>query len=143
MTNELDDRELWVSLYWARFCEGDKTAPLKALKRCFKEGWTVPSWVRAAIVDAVKRVERYEGTWNDVFGDPHHGRKVTHLRREQKLRWEVFNGVMKLRRQKPKPKDIFLTVGNDLGIGERTCKRYFDDINKYLAEAKRQKRASK
>src|SRR5262245_13744191 len=114
----IDDRELWMSLYLRKFEEGDKTAIMQALKRCFKEGWEVPAWTAAAFKEAVTRVERYEGTWNDVFGDPHHGRKLTHLRREQKLRWEVFNGVVKLRRQKPKPKDIFLTVGKDLGIGE-------------------------
>jgi hypothetical protein len=68
-------------------------------------------------------------SWDDVLGKPHKKRKLEQLQKECRLRYQVAKRVIELRRQKPKPRDIFQIVADENGISRAVCKRYFDREN--------------
>ena len=124
-----DDYELMLEVYESAFEAGDKSALMKAVHKCLAVGRLPPAWATTAFCEAFRRVQRYEvADWNEVFGKPHHRKKIAALRRERDMKLEVFRRVRQLRRQRPKPPDIFRQVAAEMHISPATCKRYFDGL---------------
>lgn len=131
-----DDDNLMLEVYQGNFEHGDQMSLILALKHCLKRSQPVPEWAATALLAAIGQVQNYEATsWDEVFGVPHPGRKVDQLRIERRLRWEVLHRVTKYRRQKPKPKDIFRVVAEELNISPATCKRYFDNLHRWFRKS--------
>jgi hypothetical protein len=87
-------------------------------------------------------------SWDDVFGKPHKGprkgRQVEALRRERALSYWVAKRVLELRRQRPKPKNIFQKVADESKpkISRATCKRYFERERKTLKKGPHSERTA-
>jgi hypothetical protein len=126
------DESCMLEIYECDYAEGDKSAALVALAHCFKHDLPIPEWVKDAVSDSVRRFRKFDfESWDEVFGKPHRGRKVSHLRRERALKWEVFGRVQAKRRERPKPPDIFQIVADELKISRATCRRYFDGLHRF------------
>jgi len=112
-----------------KFKGGQKRALIDALLTCIYSlpEKPIPEWARLEFALAVYAVTAARAkSWDDVFGKPHRGRKIAQVRKQHDFRYEVTARVWKLRWQRPRPKDIFGTVGEEFGISSATCKRYFD-----------------
>jgi hypothetical protein len=132
-----DSDELMLTVWEDRYARGDHMALMKALRCCLANRLAVPSWAVAAFCNGVRSVERLDaGSWDDVFGKPHKGRKLGRLRAKRDLQLEVFRRVQQMRKERPKPINIFQRVADKLNISRATCKRYFDEINR-LSKPKR------
>jgi hypothetical protein len=110
------------------FSAGRKRAVLDALLvcNCSLPQKPVPQWAARAYAKIMHDVLTARATsWDDGFGKPHPKRKIEQIRQERALRSKVFRRVMQLRRQKPKPEDIFAKVATEMKIGRPTVKRYF------------------
>jgi hypothetical protein len=112
------------------FASGNKNALISAMYMCVKYGHPFPSWAVAAFIEAYERVEfNFEHrSWDEVFGRPSSkGRKLQAIKQRDQIAWEVYRRVRDLRARRPKPRDIFETVGCEFKISTATAKRYFDD----------------
>jgi hypothetical protein len=124
------------------FDAGDKRALPHALCECVCSypQKPVPEWVRQEFAKAMYAITMARAaSWDDVFGKPHSawtdvsgkthkGHQVEALRQERALSYWVVKRVHELRRQKPKPKEIFQKVANEAKprISREACKRYFE-----------------
>ena len=114
-----------------QFDAGDKRALPHALCECTCSypAKRVPKWLRQEFAKAMYAVTMAKAaSWDDVLGKPHKGRQVEALRNERALSYWVVKRVLELRRQKPRPKDIFQKVADEAKprISRATCKRYFE-----------------
>ena len=121
-----------LEVYEGGFNAGDQASLMRAIRQCLAAREIPPNWAADALCEAIRRVERFEvASWDEVFGKPHKGRKVSNIRKERALRWEVLKRVHELRRLRPKLPDIFGMVAKDLNISRATCKRYFDNLYRF------------
>ena len=74
-------------------------------------------------------------SWDEVFGEPHPGRKLPLLRKWKQKRWAVYFKIDALRAQKPKPKDIFALVAEEFETTPGTAKRWFDECRAELEQS--------
>jgi hypothetical protein len=126
----------------SQFYAGDKRALPHALCECvcsYPEK-PAPEWARQELAKAMYAVTMARAaSWDDVLGKPHSswvdvsgkthkGHQVEALRLERALSYWVVKRVLELRRQKPKPKDIFQKVADTAKprISRAACKRYFE-----------------
>lgn len=131
------DHDIEMAALKLQFDDGQKAAPLCALDVCLssRPQKPVPQWAIEALGKALYDVTMAKAaSWDDVFGKPHKKRKRAQLQTEYRLRSHVAKRVMELRRQKPKPKDIFQKVADHFKIGRPTCKRYFEREMKRLSK---------
>jgi hypothetical protein len=127
-----DDVALMCEAYESSFNAGDQQSLMLAIRKCLAARETPPDWAADALCEAIRRVERFEAvSWDEVLGKPHKGRKIDCIRSELAVRWTVFARVHQLRKQRPKPRDIFSIVANELNISRATCKRYFENLYGY------------
>ena len=127
-----DDYELMLEVYEGAFEAGDKEALMLAVRQCLGAGRLPPAWATRALCEAIRQVQRYEAAgWDEVFGKPHHRRKITALRRESDMRWKIFQRVHQFRRHRPKPPDIFGQVAREMNSSPATCKRVFEGLYRF------------
>jgi hypothetical protein len=133
MPDELpDEYELMSEVYESAFKDGDKAALMQAVHKWLAAGRLPPAWATTALCEAIRRVQRYEAAdWNEALGKPHHQKKITALRRERDMRWEILKRVTQLRRQRPKPPDIFSQVAAEMHISRATCKRFYERMYEF------------
>jgi hypothetical protein len=122
-----------------RYEEGDKAALLKAINECAGSGVLIPDWAAKAFKASYRAAawEFKHRSWDNVFGQPHKSKNLHAARQARKLRQAVYDRVGQLRATRPKPRDIFQTVADELDISSaRTAKRYFDNFrNFYFGDA--------
>ena len=131
------DAEVLLAVCEGRFVKGDQAALLDAVNWCAVHGVPLLCWAATAF-EAAYRSVKYDlqhYSWDDVFGRPHAGRKLSALQKHNKLCWIVYQRVQMLRARKPKPPEIFQKVAADFDISVATCKRYYDDRKAWLEEA--------
>jgi len=122
-----------------RFLAGERIALMEAIYWCIEprpldDALPIPDWAAAAFKEAVWPVmSTYTiDSWDSVFGRPHPSRKLDQLRKRQLLEFEIFARVWRLRRQRPKPKDIFQIVADEFGISRPLCKKWFDELQQQI-----------
>jgi hypothetical protein len=76
---------------------------MKGIALCLDAGEPLPEWVLEGLGEAIEHVKTFEvKSWDEVFGKPHHGRKVSHLRREAELKSLVLDRFRKLKEERAK-----------------------------------------
>jgi len=122
----------------ANFRAGDMTALLISIYWSARLGKPIELWAAVEFCKAFEKVMHHFGasSWDDVFGKPLPGAKLSALQKERQLRRPVYYDVRRLRAQKPKPKNIFRTVAAKYEISERTAKRYFDGVCHELEQSR-------
>jgi hypothetical protein len=94
----------------------------------------VPEWATLGLAKALYAIAMAQATsWDDVFGNPHKGRKVAQLQKERALRYKVAKRVLDLRQRNPKPRNIYQVVAAEFKISCATCKRYFEREMKWFS----------
>src|SRR4051812_17211287 len=103
-----------MSKFETRFASGDKSAILDAVYHAARFGAALPEWAASAFQNAYKavRVNFDLRSWDDAFGKPGRGRKLAANKQRAQLAWAVYWRVRETRELKPKPQDIFDTVGS-------------------------------
>jgi hypothetical protein len=95
---------------------GDKSALLKTIYAAFVLREPVPEWAARAFVDACDFV-RMGGarSWDEVFGDPHLGRKISSVALENR-KYEIHRRVSELHENgEPIDEGLFERVGREMG----------------------------
>lgn len=131
------DHDAEMAAFELQFDGGQKHAFLHVLDVCLssRPQKPVPQWAVEALAKALHDIAMAKAvSWDEVLGKPHKKRKIAQLRNELGLRYQVTKRVIELRRQKPKPQDIFQKVADHFKIGRATCKRYFDSEMKWLSK---------
>ena len=120
-----------------QFDGGKKAAFLYALDVCLsaRPQKPIPQWAVTALGQALYVIAMAKAaSWDDVLGKPHKKRKLAQLQKEYRLRYQVAKRVIELRRQRPKPRNIFQKVADENRISRQTCKRYFDREMNWLSK---------
>lgn len=126
--SELND-EILLQHYQRRFAEGDRKELLPALRLCLDRGYSVPAWLRTALIEGIGRVELGHVTsWDNIFGSAKviagRGRKV---RIATKVLEEVVASEGKHRGKKIANKFTDV-IGPKLGVSGGTAKRFYYEI---------------
>ena len=113
--------------------EGEKAALLSAINRCAEAGVPIPDWAADAFRKNYRATawEFEHRSWDDVFGKPNRGKNLRSARKARNLRLAVYDRMQQLRATRPKPRDIFQIVADELRISKRTAKRYFENFRKF------------
>jgi len=108
--------------------QGNRRPLLNALGFCLDYDIPIPEWLAEAFSDALSAVDSFEArSWDDVFGKPHHGRKIAAKGRQKKLRMLVWHRVQTLSATRPIDQGLFEQVGKGLGISGAVAKRLYYD----------------
>ena len=114
------DHDAEMAAFKLLFDGGKKHAFLHVLDVCLssRPQKPVPQWAVEALANAVYDIATAKASsWDDVFGKPHKKRKMVQLRKERDgLGYRVAKRVIELRREKPKPRNIFKIVADENGI---------------------------
>ncbi len=123
----IENANVQLTEYKHEFDKGDRSAILDAIWACAICDCPMPEWLAHAFEKCYGSVIfKFEyGSWDDVFGKPNKGRKLTALRRNRKLQFPVVLRVRELRAQKPKPKNIYAHVGREFGISAAEVKKLY------------------
>lgn len=131
------DHDAEMAAFKVQFDGGKKAAFLYALDVCLsaRPQKPVPEWAVTALAKALYVIAMAKAaSWDDVLGKPHEYGKLAQLQKECRLRYKVAKRVLELRRQKPKPRDIFQIVAKENTISRGVCKRYFDHEMKWFSK---------
>lgn len=115
------------------FRGGRRRAALDAIYICIcsRPQKPVPQWASQALAMGLHEIAMAKaGSWDDVFGKPHHGRKLSLIRKSRPLHWPVFARVEQLKRQKPKPRHIYSVVAGEFKIEVSSVKTYHRHVLK-------------
>ncbi len=112
------------------FAEGDRKELLPALRLCLDCGYSVPAWLRTALIQGIGRVESGRvKSWDDIFGLAKviagRGRKV---RIAIKVLEELVASEGKSRRGKRIANKFTDIIGPKLGVSGGTAKRFYYEI---------------
>jgi hypothetical protein len=112
---------------------GDKAALLGAINRCATAGLPIPDWAAKAFRENYRATawEFKHRSWDDVFDKPNKGKNLHAARQARNLREKVYLRVLRLRKKRPKPRDIFQIVADEHCITRRMARRYFENFGKF------------
>jgi hypothetical protein len=124
---------LAVEDYRKQYEEGEDGALLLAIYWCAVSGIPIPKWAADPFQKKYRAVawEFKCRSWDDVFGKPHPGKNFHARKKAKTLSLKVYMRVWQLRAKRPKPRKIFKTVGDELGISTRMARRYFENFQKF------------
>lgn len=111
------------------FRRGRKRALIDAIYVCLcaHPEKPVPTWAKRELLNALRDIAMAKATsWDDVFGAPHHGRKIKRERKRREIQEPLRKRVLALRRRRPKPRAIFSIVAGEFKISQRAAKRWFE-----------------
>jgi hypothetical protein len=81
-------------------------------------------WVLDGLSEAIDRVKEFEvSSWDEIFGKPHWGRKISHLRAEHERRDLVVNRFRELKRQRVKGNKLTI-LAKEFNISEGLAKKW-------------------
>jgi hypothetical protein len=106
---------------------------LSAINICFHSETAVPGWVQAEFTNACTNVRiGLFKSWDEVFGRPHKkGAQLGAVRRKRPLRIPILNRVEERHAAgEPISKDLFDSVGAELGIGGTLVSEIYSEAKK-------------
>jgi hypothetical protein len=118
---------------WEALEAGDKGAVLSAINICFHSETAVPGWVQSEFTNACTNVRiGLFKSWDEVFGRPHKkGAQLGAVRRKRPLRIPILNRVEERHAAgEPISKDLFDSVGAELGIGGTLVSEIYSEAKK-------------
>jgi hypothetical protein len=119
------------------FDAGDKGAVISAIEVCFRNESPVPGWAQNEFINVCGDIHFGRSkSWDEVFGRPHKkGAQLGAMRRKKRLGLPVLVRVRERHAGgEPIGKDLFDSVGEELGIGGTLVSEIYSEAKKGFDE---------